>query len=101
MADHTSGFNQLLNLSEAMLRKAKDGSWDEVMALEAERHSLIKVFFSGPVMPGDAEAVADGIRAILAIDKELMEMGAIKRFDLLQALQEMDQGKKAVKAYTS
>lgn len=101
MSEHSPDFSQLLSLSEAMLRKAKDGLWDEVMALETERYSLIKIFFSGPVMPGDAEAVADGIRTILAIDKELMEMGAVKRFDLLQALQEMDQGKKAVKAYTS
>jgi hypothetical protein len=35
------------------------------------------------------------------MDRDIMALGALKRFDLAQALQTMDQGKKAVKAYTS
>ena len=101
MADNTPGFQPLLNLTEVMLQKAKDGLWDDVMALEAERDSLIRLFFSEPVPQDDAGSVAEGIHTILAIDKEIMELGAVKRFDLLQTLQEMGQGKKAVKAYTS
>jgi len=37
----------------------------------------------------------------MAIDSDLMTLGALKRLELAQTLKAMDQGKKAVKAYTS
>jgi hypothetical protein len=38
---------------------------------------------------------------MIAIDRDIMALGALKKLDLAQTLQAMDQGKKAVKAYTS
>jgi hypothetical protein len=38
---------------------------------------------------------------MMAIDHDIMALGALKRFDLAQTLKNMDQGKKAVQAYTS
>jgi hypothetical protein len=45
--------------------------------------------------------VAAGIQSIMAIDRDLISLGMLKKFDLVQILRNMDQGKKAVKAYTS
>ena len=54
-----------------------------------------------PVQQDEAEAVAAGIQSLLAIDRDIMALGALTKLDLGQTLQQLDQGKKAVKAYTS
>jgi hypothetical protein len=101
MTDKAQDLQQLISLSWAMLEKAREESWDEVFVLEAERGTLIRLFFLEPVQQAYANAVAAGIKSIVAIDQDTMALGALKRFDLAQTLQTMDQGKKAVKAYTS
>lgn len=84
-----------------MLEKAREESWDGVFVLEAERSELIRLFFLEPVQQEYAEAVAAGIQSMIAINHDIIALGALKRLDLAQTLQAMDQGKKAVKAYTS
>lgn len=101
MADKAQELQQMVVLSQTMLNKAQEALWEDVIALEIERHALIRLFFSDPVQEEDTEAVAVAIRLILSIDEQVKELGAVRRFDILQILQEMDQGKKAVKAYTS
>lgn len=99
MTGKAEGIRQLIALSQAMLAKAEAELWDDVIVLEAERRQLIAQFFLEPIQQ-DVEVVAAGIQSILAMDEKLMELGALKRFDILQLLQNLDQGKKAVKAYT-
>jgi predicted TPR repeat methyltransferase len=101
MADKAQDLQDLISLSRAMLEKAREKSWDDVVVLEAERSELIRLFFLGPVQQEYAEAVADGIQLMISIDNDIMELGALKRFDLAQTLKNMEQGKKAVKAYTA
>jgi hypothetical protein len=101
MTDKALDLQQLISLSRAMLEKAREESWDEVFVLETERNALIRLFFSEPVQQADAETVASGIQTIMAIDHDIMALGALKKLDLVQILQAMEQGKKAVKAYTS
>jgi len=101
MSDKVQDLQQVMAISRTMLEKAREESWDDVFVLEAERSELIRLFFSEPVQQEYAEAVAAGIQSIMVIDRDIMALGALKRLDLAQALQAMDQGKKAVKAYTS
>jgi hypothetical protein len=101
MSDKAQDLQQLISLSRTMLEKARKEFWDDVFILEAERSELIRLFFLEPIQQAYADAVAAGIQSILAIDQDTMALGALKRFDLAQTLQTMDQGKKAVKAYTS
>ena len=101
MTDKTQDLQQLISLSRTMQEKARDESWDDVFVLEAERSELIRLFFLEPIQPMYADAVAAGIRSIMEIDQDTMALGALKRFELAQTLQTMDQGKKAVKAYTA
>ena len=99
MTNKAQDLQQLISLSRTMLEKAREESWDDVFVLEAERSELIRLFFLEPIQ--QADAVAAGIQSMMAIDRDIMALGALKRFDLAQTLQNMDQGKKAVKAYTS
>ena len=99
MTDKAQDLQQLISLSRIMLEKAREESWDDVFALEVERSELIRLFFLEPVQ--QADAVAAGIQEMMAIDRDIMALGSLKRRDLAQTLQTMDQGKKAVKAYTS
>jgi hypothetical protein len=101
MTDKAIDLQQLISLSRTMLEKAREESWDEVFALEAARSELIPLFFSAPVQQDYAAAVAAGIQSIMAIDRDIMALGILKKLDLAQTLKKMDQGKKAVKAYTS
>jgi hypothetical protein len=101
MTDKTQDLQQLISLSRTMQEKARDESWDDVFVLETERSELIRLFFLEPVQPMYADAVAAGIRSIMKIDQDTMALGALKKIELAQTLQTMDQGKKAVKAYTA
>jgi len=101
MSDKVQDLQQVMAISRTMLEKAREESWDDVFVLEAERSELIRLFFSEPVQQEYAEAVAAGIQSIMVTDRDIMALGALKRLDLAQTLQAMDQGKKAVKAYTS
>lgn len=101
MKDKSEDLQQLISVSQTMLEKALEKSWDEVCVLEAERGELIRLFFLEPVQQDYAEAVAAGIQSILAIDKDLIELGALNRLEIAQTLQDMDHGKKAIRAYTS
>ena len=101
MTDKAQALQQLVSLSRTMLEKAREEFWDDVFVLEAERSELIRLFFLEPVQPVYADAVTAAIQSMMAMDHDTMALGALKRFDLAQTLQTMDQGKKAVKAYTS
>lgn len=91
----------LIELSRAMLSHAEDQSWDKVMDLETSRRQCIATLFAEPIAPADGETVAKAIQESLLIDQKIKELAEIARFDILQVLQEMEQGKKAIKAYTS
>ena len=101
MTDKAQDLQQLIALSRTMLEKALKGSWDEVVDLEAERTGLIELFFLEPVQQEYAEEVNAGIEAIIAMDIEIMELGSLKKLNLVDILQKMEQGKKAVQAYGS
>lgn len=101
MTNKAQNLQQLISLSRTMLEKAREEFWDGVFVLEAERSELIRLFFLEPVQQEYAEAVAAGIQSMMAIDRDIIALGMLKKLDLAQTMQKMDQGKKAVKAYTS
>ncbi len=100
-SDKAPELEQLIALSQAMLENAEAERWDDLMVLEVERRELLERFFSEPIQQDDTEVIANAIHSILSIDEKILELGVAKRFDILQILQDLDQGKKAIKAYTS
>ena len=101
MTNKAHELQQLISLSRTMLEKAREEFWDGVFVLEAERSELIRLFFLEPVQQDHAEAVAAGIQSMMAINRDIIALGMLKKLDLAQTMQKMDQGKKAVKAYTT
>jgi hypothetical protein len=101
MTNKAQELQQLISLSRTMLEKAREEFWDGVFVLEAERSELIRLFFLEPVQQDHAEAVAAGIQSMMAINRDIIALGMLKKLDLAQTMQKMDHGKKAVKAYTS
>jgi hypothetical protein len=101
MIDKEQDLQQLISLSQTMLEKALEEAWDDVFVLEAERSELIRLFFLEPIQQAYVAEVAAGIQSIMAIDRDLISLGMLKKFDLVQILRNMNQGKKALKAYSS
>ncbi|EIC29501.1 MULTISPECIES: flagellar protein FliT [Methylomicrobium] len=99
MNDRIAELLQLVELTRAMLEKAQASLWDEVIALEAGRRERISAFFLTPVEPELASPVAESIRNILAMDYEIATLGLAEKQEAGLALRQMEQGKKAVKAY--
>ncbi len=101
MPEITINLKQIILLSQTMLEKARDESWDEIFVLEKTRGELLDSFLSSVVKPEYSQEVAAGIKTVIEIDKDIMALGQLKKLDLAQMLQTMGQGIKAVKAYTS
>ncbi|MGR8999897.1 MAG: flagellar protein FliT [Gammaproteobacteria bacterium] len=101
MTSKLSDLQDLITLSRVLLEKAGAQAWDEVADLQSQREEQLNRFFSDPVKPDQADAVSAGIQAIMAINQELMVLASQAKAELGDALLKLDQGKKAVKAYTS
>ncbi len=101
MNDKSDDLQKLISLSRAMLKQAESASWDEVAKLEADRRELFETFFLTPVQAELNHTVSEGIRSIIAMDQDIMTLGITEKLELEQALRQIEQGKKAVKAYSS
>ena len=101
MIDNVIDLQELIAMSRTMLGKAQEDAWDEVFSMEEKRREWIRTYFLEPIQQAATQIVAEGIQEIIAIDSEIMALGAQKKLELGLELQKMDQGKKAVKAYTS
>jgi hypothetical protein len=101
MNDNSAGLQQLISITREMLEQAQSASWDEVSKLEAERRELLRMFFMAPIQDEFVGTVSEGIRSIIAFDEDIMELGRTEKHALEQVLRQIDQGKKAIKAYDS
>lgn len=91
----------LIELTQEMLELAKSGLWEEVIATENRRRNVLNDFFSDQAkLVDDAAAISVGIQTIIELDKQVMALGADKKDELALMLQNLGQGKKAVKAYS-
>jgi hypothetical protein len=101
MNEKSDDLQKLISLSRAMLQQAQSASWDEVSKLEAIRRELINTFFLTPIKAELNRTVSEGISSIIAIDQDIMALGIAEKLELEQVLRQIEQGKKAVKAYSS
>lgn len=89
----------LLGLSQQMLSLARQGEWENVNEIQAERQRIIEKEF--PLSPGPTEAgdVAREIQAILDLDRELLELAGTQQKEIGQTLGKLNQGRAATRAY--
>lgn len=99
----TASRHQLLDdalaISERMIQFGDEGDWRAVIALETERRKLLEQAFATHV-PLD-EMVAERVRAILALDKQLMAKTVLARDGLATEISRASKGRKAATAYGS
>lgn len=91
---------EIIDLTDKMLGYANDENWDLVDDLQSQRDKEIADLFSSSVLI-DADYLAEQIRYILEVDKEIMALGRLYKDDLQDQLRKIQQGKSAIKAYSS
>lgn len=95
-------YEDLLGVSETMLRVAQEGEWEHLIEVEALRASIVEELkqtdtmqWSGP----DAEKKAEVIRLILSVDEQTRILAEAGKKVLEAHLGSIETGKKLNKAY--
>ena len=92
-------WQKILDMTRRMRQLSEKENWAAVLEVQGERQSLIETFFASPVNESEAEQLADGIRAIMQSDQQLMQQGAEQYKQLGQSLLNMSTSRKAINAY--
>lgn len=89
--------DESLELTRRMLACGQEGAWDKVVELERHRRPRLEQALA---RPGSVdEATASSIRDILALDRQLIALGARYRDEVGEALSNAQRGTKATRAY--
>jgi len=92
-------WQNILQITEQLQALSVDENWSAMTELETERQAKLEDFFSVPVSESEAEEVGQGIRHILASDKQLIQKGQIEQKKMSTEVQKINIGKRAIKAY--
>ena len=95
-----SELDQVRALTQALFDCAHSGDWEGVVALEAERRTLLYALFDGAPRPVEGPA-RTLISDILKMDQEVMSLTQQRRGDLSDWLRQVGHGRSALKAYDS
>lgn len=88
-------------MSQAMLILARADDWDAVSSLEPRRRQLMEAFFARKIGSEEAEAVAQGIREVLEVDREVMILCQQTKDVIGQQMSQLTLGRRAEAAYNS
>lgn len=99
--DRNTQLDLILALTDKMLELAQVEQWESVSKLEEERSRLIYTFFEVSPSVDEAEAVAEVIMKVLAVDKRLIAMSQVEQQQIIKASQTIKRGQQASKAYAS
>ncbi len=86
-------------LTEAMLRLAKEGKWDDVPELEKARQSCLAGLQLADLDETAEQAAIDLLRAIQAMNRELVDLSEQERSRVREALLSLRKGDRARRAY--
>lgn len=88
-------------LTADMLAAAKAQDWVRLTELEERRRGALAALFAERIEAGSGIELADGIRRVLAADRELMSLGEAGRREAAGALGELERGRRGAAAYRS
>jgi len=94
-------FAEIVALARRMGEAARAGDWEAVTDLEASRRARIAEYFAAAEGADDAAAVAAGIEALLAIDRDVMELARARMGALGAELNALQTGRRVVQAYAA
>lgn len=86
-------------LTEAMLNLAKEGEWDGVPELEKARQRCLAGLQLAGMDEATEQAAIDLLRAIQAMNRELVDLSEQERSRVREALLSLRKGDRARRAY--
>lgn len=89
----------IVQCSQEMLDLARQQQWNRVIGLQAHRQRQIERFFATRPRVDEAAWIETGIRAVLAADRSIMELGKEGMRALTSDLQGLEVGRRAIRAY--
>jgi hypothetical protein len=96
-ADRYQLLDQAVAMTHRMQACGSEGRWDEVIALEPQRRSLLEQAFA--TRDAVDERLAARVREILEIDKQLMQYSLKARDQAAEELGLLSRGRKGSNAY--
>lgn len=100
-ANRRAEWQQLLDFSELMLQRARDGEWDVLGSMASERQEALEKFFAEPVLPDDAAIVEQGIHTIARIDAEVTALATSAHGVISREQEMLNKRQQASRAYTN
>lgn len=99
MGERRQQWDSIVAMTQRMLQHAHDAEWPLLVQMESERRAELERFFTAPVSPQDAASMADGIRALMALDREIMALSVAARDNIARQAGLIAKGRRAGEAY--
>ncbi|MFA7553471.1 MAG: hypothetical protein WCY88_04405 [Spongiibacteraceae bacterium] len=100
--DKDASWEHIIELSDSMQKDAAQEDWHAVATAAVTRHQLVNQHFEQfPVGPATAEYYFSRLNTFLANEQKLQQLAKLARKNIMRYGVEMQQGKKASKAYLS
>lgn len=96
-AQRSEYLSQAIALSRRMAACGEAGDWQQVIELEAQRSHVLAQAFE--VAEAVDVATSAQISEILAVDKQLLQLGVVAQGEAAAELAQMQRGRKVTQAY--
>ena len=99
MSNKSKQLEKAITCSEAMLKDAEAGNWDNVIGIEAQRSELLEKLFSSHNQDNTIDEMDDKIRKIIDINKKLEAITLDARESASKDMAAINKGRQAVDLY--
>ncbi len=90
---------QIVTLSETMLKDAENGDWECVIEMRDKREQLIESCFPVEETCADPAGMRQRLSHVIALDGQVMALAKQQQKDLGKALSDLNVGRQATAAY--
>lgn len=91
----------LVEISRRMRQSATEADWEAVSHLQQQSQQLAGELFARVIPAADVQAVTKAVSEVLEINKYVADIGMNARDLCLEEIDQLQQGRKAVKEYTA
>ncbi len=97
--DGGTSWRDIRGMSRRLLDHAQNDDWKAALEIQTRRDSLIRGFFSSPMVASEVDSIREGILEILGLDEEVMELTRQERGRMGAKIYRIQFGRKAQKVY--
>ncbi len=92
-------WEMILEMTEQLQILSIQQDWDKINKISSLRQVNIEQFFSTPLLDGEAELIAEGIKEIMKSNNVLMEISQLHKKEIMSEIKKMTDDRRAIKAY--